>query len=255
MIKQKEMKKILYISLWLFGLNLWSQTPAELFKQGNDAYKKGEYQTAIGKYEKVLQAGKQSEELYFNLGNAYYKLNQIAPSIYYYEKALQLNPGDEDVQYNLSLANQMKLDKIDQVPENLLLRFKKKINRLFPFDVWAWLAIISAFAGLIVFILFLFTSNGNTKRMSFVAMFISLFLLLFTWYNAHYGKQLASQRYGIIFADQVDILTEPNLTADKVTTLHEGTKVKLLRPEGDWQLIKLPDGKKAWIPKTEVKAL
>jgi tetratricopeptide (TPR) repeat protein len=255
MINTKKMKKILYISIIFITISVWSQKPEELFSQGNEAYKKGDYQTAISLYEKVLQSGKQSEELFFNLANAYYKLNQIAPSIYYYEKALQLNPGDDDALYNLSLANQMKLDKINQVPENVLLRFKKTINRIFSFDTWAWLAVVSAFAGLIIFLIFLFTTNANTKRWAFSGMFISLFLVLFTWYNAHYGKQLSTQKYGIVFANQVDILTEPNLTADKVTTLHEGTKVQLLRTDGDWQLIKLPDGKKAWIPKTDVKAL
>ncbi len=247
------MKKIFFLYILLSGF--WAVAQTALFNQANEAYKKGDYQTAISLYEKALQNGKASGEVYYNLGNAYYKLNQIAPSIYYYEKALQYLPGDEDVIYNLGLANQMKLDKIEKVPENLFVRIKKKINRLFAFNTWAWLTVAFGFLGLLAFGIFLFSANPNYKRISFVIMFISLFLWIFSWFNAEYGRHLAQQKYAIIFVPETDLLTEPNLTADKVISLHEGTKVQVLKTEGDWDLVKLPDGKKAWLPKADVKLL
>jgi tetratricopeptide (TPR) repeat protein len=249
------MKKIIYILFIISAFNVFGQNIDDLFRQGNEAYKKGDYQTAVGFYEKVLQTDKHSAELYFNLANAYYKLNQIAPSIYYYEKALQLNPKDEDIQYNLALANQMKIDRINKLPDNVFLRLKKAVNSIFHYNTWAWISIIGGFIGLAALLLFLFTSNSNTKRITFVAMFVSLIILSFGWYNAHYGYQLSNQKYGIVFKNQVDILTEPNLTADKVITLHEGTKVEILRQNEDWLYIKLPDGKKAWLLKTDIKKL
>jgi len=247
------MKKLIFLYILFINLMVFGQD--DLFQQANNAYKKGDYQTAVSLYEKAMQSDKASGELYFNLGNTYYKLNQIAPSIYYYEKAKQLLPADEDVQYNLSLANQMKLDKIEQVPENLLLRWKKQVNRLFSYDIWAWISIVSAFLGLLAFGSFLFTKNANVKRLTFAGMFIALFLLLFAWYNAGYSKKLAGEKYAIVFSPQVDLMTEPNLTSDKVLTLHEGAKVKLIREDGDWELVKLPDGKKAWLPKADIRIL
>ena len=246
------MKKTLILFLIFTGLQSFAQTP---LKQANEAYKKGDYQTAISLYEKALQNGKVSGEVYYNLGNAYYKLNQIAPSVYYYEKALQLLPGDEDITYNLGLANQMKLDKIEKVPENILVRFKKQFNRIFPYDTWAWLTVFSAFLGLLAFGIFLFSSNSNYKRTGFVVMFIALFSLILFWFNAEYGKLLAQREYAIVFVPQTELLTEPNLTADKVISLHEGTKVQVLQRDGNWALVKLPDGKKAWLPKADIKSL
>jgi len=245
---------IIYIFFWAV-LVLQAQTPDDFFKQGNEAYKKGDYQTAISNYEKALQSSQEASELYFNLGNAYYKLNRIAPSVYYYEKALQLNPSDEDFTYNLALANQMKLDKIDQVPTSAIEKFKNNINRLFPYNTWALLTVLSAFAGLILLIIFLFTKNANTKRLTFVAMFLSLFLLLFTWLNAGYGKRQAHLKYGIVFSPKTELMTEPNLTSEAVTVLHEGTKVKVLKQENDWYLVQLPDGKKAWVPQSDLKII
>ncbi len=241
----------------IFGLSwtVMGQSAEDLFKQANAAYKQGDYQTAVSKYEKALQTGKVSPELYYNLGNVYYKLNEIAPSIYYYEEAKKLNPNDEDIKYNLGLANQMKLDKIDQVPENILLRWKKKVNAWFSYNNWAWLSIFSAFFGVLVFSFFVFSKNPNTKRWAFFAMFISLFMLLFSWYNAEYGYSLAKQEYAIVFADATDLMTEPNLTSDRVVSIHEGTKVKVLKQEDNWVLVKLPDGKKAWLPKEDIRVI
>jgi len=249
------MKTILLYISFLMSLTISAQNAKSLFNQANEAYKKGNYQAAITAYEKALQTDSIAPELYFNLGNAYYKLNRIAPSIYYYEKALKLNPDDEDVRYNLQLANQMKLDKIDQVPQNILARFKTKMNRLFAFDTWAWLSIFSAFSGLLVFIIFLFTKNTNTKRVTFVLMWLSLFLMIFTWYNAELGQKRSAVKYAIIFTPKVDLMTEPNLTSDVVSSLHEGAKVQLLKTDGNWDLIKLADGKKAWVPQSDIKVI
>ncbi len=245
---------ILYIFILIFGFG-FAQTPESLFNKANAAYKKGDYQNAISLYEKALQSGKVAPEIYFNLGNAYYKSNRIAPSIYYYEKALKLKPGDEDIRYNLQLANQMKLDKIEKVPENILLRIKKRINRIFNYDTWAWIAVISAIAGFLIFGLFLFTKQANTKRLAFVGMFISLFLLIFAWYNADFGYRLSQVKYGIVFNPKTELMTEPNLTSDVVISLHEGSKVQVLKNDGDWYLVKLPDGKKAWLPKEDVRVI
>ncbi len=249
------MKKIIFITVFFTSLFLQAQSAKIFFQEGNKAYKKGDYQAALTAYEKALQTDSIAPELYFNLGNAYYKLNRIAPSIYYYEKALKLKPGDEDIMYNLQLANQMKLDKIDKVPESVLERTKKNINRLFGYNAWAWLAVLSAFLGFIAFAVFLFTNHTNLKRLTFVTMWLSLFLLIFTWYNAGFGKKLSEVKYAIVFSPKVDLMTEPNLTSDIVMQLHEGSKIKILRTDGDWYLVKLPNGKKAWIPQTDIKIL
>lgn len=249
------MKKfVIVLSLLFFGFSQ-AQEPIDVFAKANEAYKKGDYQKAIGLYEKAMQKDEVSGELYYNLGNAYYKINQIAPSIYYYEKAMQLLPNDEDLRYNLSLVDQMKMDKIDKVPENILLRYKKKMNVLFSYNTWAILAVFWAFFGLLTFGIFLFSHKINLKRISFVWMFLSLFFLLFSWYNADFGKKLSNQKYGIIFSPHVNLLTEPNLTSDKVFDLHEGTKLKVLRKSGEWELVKLPDGKKGWLPAADIRLL
>ena len=79
--------------------------------------------------------------------------------------------------------------------------------------------------------------------------------MLFTWLNAGYGKRQADIKYGIVFSPKTELMTEPNLTSDTVAILHEGTKVKVLKQEDNWYLVQLPDGKKAWIPLSDLKII
>ena len=89
--KFSSLKSILFFGAILLIQNLaFAQASMEsLFKRGNSAYNKAEYQKAISLYEQTLKMGQFSAELYYNLGNSHYKLNNIAESIYYFEKAKQ----------------------------------------------------------------------------------------------------------------------------------------------------------------------
>ena len=59
----------------------------------------------------------------------------------------------------------------------------------------------------------------------------------------------------IVFAQESQIKTEPNLRSEEAFRLHEGTKVQVLESLKDWQKIKLSDGKTGWIPKDDIKLL
>ena len=239
----------------LSSLNIDAQSQQDLFKQANELYKKGNYQEAIDSYEKALQQKKISPELYFNLANSYYKINKIAPSIYYYEKALELKPNDEDIQYNLALANKMKMDKIEAVPTGFSRKIEEAVSSIFQTDTWAMLTVFWSFLGLITFVIFLFSNQSNYKRGAFALMFVSLFLLLFSWYFSKISQKISQEKFAIIFVPKAELMAEPNLTSDKVVDLHEGTKIQILKQDEDWDLVKLPDGKKAWVVKSDVRVL
>ena len=247
------MKRYILALIFLLNFSVFAQTQNDFFKKGNAFYKKGDYQKAVEMYEKALQGNKQSAELYYNLANAYYKMNKIAPSIYFYEKAKRLSPDDEDIDKNLSMAKRMKLDKIEEVPEGFTKKIQKSIALLFNFNTWAIMTVIWSFIGLLAFGIFLFSKQANLKRIGFAWMFISLFMLLFSWYFAGISQKISQEKFAIVFVPETELMNEPNFTSDKVVNLHEGAKVKVIREDGDWYYVKLPDGKKAWLPKTDVK--
>ncbi|MFS4415578.1 tetratricopeptide repeat protein [Maribacter sp. 2307ULW6-5] len=245
---------ILLLFLSLSG-NLFSQN-SERFNQATEAYNNGDYQEAVSHYMEILESGQHSAALYYNLGNAHYKQNHIASSIYYYEKALLLSPDDAEIKNNLAFAQNMTLDAIDTLPETGWSRFYKKITGLFTFDQWAVGGIVFMALFALLFILFGYSQYSSRKRKAFIASLIALFLavasLAFAYleHNAFMAKQPA-----IVFAEEIDVRSEPNENGTVIFQLHEGTKVNLLETLNDWKRIKLTDGKTGWLPSASVKAL
>jgi len=99
-------KNSIVILVFLFVSGLYAQNEV-LFSRATDSYNAGDYGKAIEYYQRIIDNGKHSAELYFNMANAHYKRDEIGPSIYYYEKALLLKPNDPEIVNNLGYAQNM----------------------------------------------------------------------------------------------------------------------------------------------------
>lgn len=246
--------KIVVFILYIFGLVSFAQNDLQ-FSQANEAYNKGDYQKAIELYEATEKSGFVSANLYFNLANSYYKLQQVAPSIYNYEKALALAPNDTDIKTNYEFAKAMRIDAIDSLPKGFL----SKVYEYFvakSVDTWAWLSIIFTLLFVVCFVIFYRAGSSQQRKLFFtgwaVALGGSLLSLLFAFQTLSYKK---NNKYAIVFADKVNIQSEPNLRSETSFKLHTGTKVKILESVSNWDKIELSDGKTGWIPVKEIKKL
>ena len=253
----RVMNKLIYIFFFLLGGIITAQEDHTLFSQGNSLYNEGKFQDAITSFEAIIEQGKHSSELYFNLANAYYKLNQVGPSIYYYEKALQLSPNDKDIENNLTFAQNMTIDAIERIPEVGLSRIGKAIVNTFSFDVWAVLAVGLTILFVILFLSYYFSYSTTLKRLLFLSSFGSLFLGLVTFIFAFQKYDFAqNDRGAIVFAQETEVRTDPNLRSETAFNLHEGTKVQIIENFDDnWAKIKLADGKTGWISIQDIKEL
>lgn len=248
------MKYLLYI--FLFFLGSVSAQNEKYFEQGNTLYNQGKYAEALSRYEAILKTNEHSAELYFNIANAHYKLNHIAPSVYYYEKALALKPNDKDIKNNLSFANNMRVDAIDNLPEVGLSKFVKNFANIMSFDAWAKVSIGLVVLFVLLYLAYYFTYTTGKKRLLFISSTLSIFLafiaLAFTFYNYNLTRQ---NNPAIVFAQEAQVKSEPNLRSDEAFVLHEGTKVQVLDTVNNWKKIKLSDGKTGWIPNSDIKLL
>jgi uncharacterized protein YgiM (DUF1202 family) len=59
----------------------------------------------------------------------------------------------------------------------------------------------------------------------------------------------------IVFTQEVEVKSEPNIRRTEVFRLHEGTKVQILDTVNNWMKINLADGKTGWIPNDDIMAL
>lgn len=249
------MRNLAYIVVFFIGFFGQSQAEDD-FKKANAIYNDGNYAEAIDVYQSILDKGQHSAALYFNMANAHYKLNHVAPSIYYYEKALLLKPGDKDIQNNLNFAKNMTIDAVDTVPEVGFAKLTKTLSGLLSYDGWATLAVVLSVLFVVFFIAYYFSYQTGKKRFAFIMGTASLLLAFAALAFAfHKETMVQNDQPAIVFAEETQIKTEPNLRSEVAFDLHEGTKVQVLDTVDNWKKIQLSDGKTGWIVSNDIKLL
>lgn len=249
------MKKLMYI-LFFLVTTLGMAQNEDLFEKANQAYADAKYQDAVQLYNEILENGETSAAVHFNLGNAYYKLNKVAPSIYHYEKALQLSPGDKDVQNNLTFARNMAIDAIESPSEEGFSSVFARFTSVFTTSGWAWLAIVSMLLFVLLFLGYYFSRRALLKRILFISGFFFLFAAVASAAIGLIKQNMIENRsFAIVFSEEVEVKSEPNIRSAEVFELHEGAKVKVTEDFQGWYEIELPNGSQGWIKQTEVKRL
>ena len=249
------MKKVI-ILLLLLSQQLFSQGKDELFEKGNEHYKLANYSEAISSYQEIEALGFISSELYYNLGNCYYKLNQVAPAIYNYEKALLINPLNEDAQSNLVFAKRLTIDAIEELPKTIFQKLDTSLVKKLSYNEWATVAVVFSVLGTVLFLLFYFSYTPSKKRLFFVTSIISFLVLFITsFFTVKEYSYVNTTVEAIIFSKNTDVKNAPTFNSEKVFTLHEGTKVRVLDTVDNWKKIRIADGKIGWIIADEIKIL
>lgn len=246
---------VTFIFLFFNGL-IQAQDHLGDFQEGNTHYNNGEYQEAIDKYNSILNDGLHSFELYFNLANAHYKQNNIAESIYFYEKALQFDTNNKEALSNLSFAQQMTIDDIDVVPNSGIKNILNDLVSVMNSDGWGVLIVVLIWLTVLFLLVYFFSRNTKTKRVSFVLSFTLSSLILLSFVMGFYAKSLENNNiYAIVFDEEVQVKEEPNLRSSLRFKLHEGTKILLLETLGEWNKIRLTNGQSGWLQSESIKVL
>ncbi|MEQ8323249.1 MAG: tetratricopeptide repeat protein [Vicingaceae bacterium] len=239
---------------FLFTLNfsLHAQDdPYLLFNEGNEAYKNEELSKAIDLYNQVTALDLESWELYYNLGNAYFKSGQIPEAILSYEKARKLNPSNEDLLVNLEIANLKTVDKVEAKPELPFESWWKELLNTFTIDEWAKVSIYLSLLSFLFMIAFLLSKKIVKRIAFFTALFVFPLSTVFYYLGNRQKALQVNQKYGIVFAPSVTVKSEPEDDGTRLFVIHEGTKLEVIKDEGEWSQVSLMNGNKGWV-KSEV---
>lgn len=227
------------------GSKLEDVTKAE----GDSAYIRNDFASAIQIYESLLRKG-ESADVYYNLGNSYYKINEIAKAILNYEKALLLQPGNGDIRANLEIARGKTVDKVEVVPEIFFVTWTKALINSMSVDSWAIWGIVSFLLLIVSLYFFIFSKQVVLKKVGFITGII--FLIVVVMANVFASKQkeeLLNRDTAIIMSPSVTVRSTPSENGTSLFILHEGHKVNIKDDSmKDWKEIRLEDGKVGWVP-------
>ena len=236
---------------------LSAQDADSLWNQAVKDYTEENYQEALAGFTALEADGYVSRELYYNIGNCYYKLgNSLGQSILYYERALKLDPSYEDAQVNLAIAREYTLDRIDEVPEFILLTWIKAFRDTVSSDAWAWIALALFLVTAVMVLLFRFGGSPALRKTAFALAVAALLMTIISAVFAfNLRSALESDGEAVVTVPVSSVKSSPGSTDQSLFILHEGTKVAVMDSLGEWYRIELSDGRQGWLEAEDVEII
>ncbi|WP_321331516.1 tetratricopeptide repeat protein [uncultured Bacteroides sp.] len=223
---------------------------------GDSAYIKNDFATAIQIYETLLKGG-EAADLYYNLGNSYYKTGDMARAILNYERALLIEPGNGDIRANLEIARSKTVDKFEPVPELFFVSWTNSLVNSMGVDSWATSGIIFFILFIIALFFYIFSRRIILRKCSFIfGLLFLLFTILANIFAFHQMNMLNSRSGAIIISPSVTIRSTPSESGTNLFVLHEGHKVYIKdNSMKEWKEIRLEDGKVGWLKSSEIEVI
>jgi len=221
-----------------------SSSAEDTFRAACALYGKGDYGAAIKEYNRVLDAGYESGELYYNLGNSYFKDGQLGMAVASYKRARNLMPRDSDLESNYRHALSRLAHSTPLKPRMLPIRIFNNLALYFTVNELAvFLSLLFfIFAGAILLHLYL-----NRIKIYFTGA-IGVILILFALAaSLAASKVIAARREAVVVAKEVDSKFEPFERATTHFKLYEGGTVSILDLKPPWCKVRRPDGKAGWV--------
>lgn len=244
---------VIFMLAFISLANAQSVRINELFVAGNKAYEQKDFETAIQRYQDVLNYEIEHPALYFNLANAYFKTGQLGPAILYYEKAHRLAPRDADVLENLELARMLTVDKVERPTPGLIANLLSTFYQFFSLNELAYLTLFHLIGIMILACLIVLIRAPFAKRVLwyFTGFGIALFIVFAVTFYIK-ADTYANQPEAIVLTPKLDAYNSPVNTGEVAFTIHEGKKVEILQKREGWYKIMLENDWQGWVEENKL---
>ncbi len=216
----------------------------EAFNRANLACEAGEYGRAISEYEKILNGGLKSPELYYNMGNCYLNSGAVGKAILNYKRAMRFSPRDSAllINYRYALSQMKQRDAVSKEP--YFIKIVKDAFSFFTLKETLLIFIILYYLTAAVMI-----TRKFVKKRRIILSLAEIILVLTVIIVAMplSSKIRDSEKEAIAISKTTDARLEPMNEASSIFPIYEGMKVYILKSKKDWCKVKRPDGKIGWV--------
>lgn len=228
-----------------------------LWNTATAAYGEGRWADAANGYCTISSLGFESAALYCNIGDSYFKDGDVPRAILFYERALKLDPSYSDARYNLGIASSRIQDRIDAVPEFILVQWWRDLCYVIDSDSWAVSALVFFAAALAMLLLFLLGRTSSARKGGFFTSIACIVLVAVSlWFSLWQHSDYLRADTAIVMRPVSAVKSAPSSeSSTDLFVLHEGTKVTILDEVGQWRNISLADGRQGWMLSSDMEVI
>tara|TARA_Y100001934_G_scaffold82947_1_gene102900 strand:- start:226 stop:990 length:765 start_codon:yes stop_codon:yes gene_type:complete len=220
----------------------------QTFISANADFKSGNYESALAKYNTLLEQQPNNGHLYYNQGNTYLRLGLLGAAIAAYRQGLVFLPRSTDLKANLNYARSLTKDDLEPVSAHPLIEtiffWHRSLNR---HELLFCLAIIN-----LIFWLSLAT-HLYIKRHTYLRWLniasLTLFLALGSSWLVH---TFAPTTVALVNEDEIEVYAANRVDSVVRFKLHAGSEVEVVSEQKDWLRIRLNKTQEGWLEKTKV---
>lgn len=254
---KKGIKSFILVLFVFFGLFVVADTaPNVTFDKAYEHYLANEYEEANELFLSLVEQNYVSHALYYNLASSYFKMEEYANAMLWFERAKRIQPHDENTNFNINVTKYKLEDKIEAVPELFFVSWFKTFVNMLSERYWAYLSLAFFLLVFVFTAIFLITPNFTFRKYSFYFALIFLLFFMSSTVAAFFQKGYQTRTdEAIVMSEQVDVKSSPDSASSDLFIIHQGIKVKLLDQIGDWVEVKIPNGDKGWMKKSNLEVI
>ena len=215
------------------------------FDIANDFYGKDLFDSAEVYYHIALNELGDNSAILYNLSSAVYRQHRLGEAILLLERAKIRNLKESDIDHNLNYLYTQTVDKVAPPQKGSVTSVLYGAH--YYLSVRNQLIVLSVLGVvlLLLFALILFKKEIRSHAIygAMVFAFLLVIVMSSVGYKVYHQK---NDRFGIILEESIEAKNEPK-GVTLIFTLHEGTKVQIIKSREGWSFIKLPSGSAGWI--------